>query len=198
MVLLGALWILGLRLLRTRRRSRRRQQALGPPGTGRGPPAGEDGPEPPSDVDVAEFTGQQERPPRADNRRWRRRGRGAELDPGEAIVARAEILVAWAETTELLAWWRTRRLPAETYQEFARRAATELRVPLSFERGAGASLIQLAAAATKAEFGGQLSRAESEAAVAGAATVGRSLRGSATTWQRVRFALDPRLAAGRM
>jgi transglutaminase-like putative cysteine protease len=122
----------------------------------------------------------------------------APLDPAEAIVARAEVLVAWAETTELLAWWRTRRQPAETYQEFARRAVKELRVPLSFDRQASASLIALATAATKAEFGGRVTAADAEMAIEGAASVARSLRASATAWQRCRLAVDPRLSLGRV
>jgi hypothetical protein len=69
---------------------------------------------------------------------------------------------------------------------------------LSFDRGGAASLINLATAATKAEFGGRLTAAEAEEAVAAADSVGRALRGSATTWQRCRLAVDPRLAIGRV
>jgi hypothetical protein len=117
----------------------------------------------------------------------------------EAVIARAQALLAWTETVELLAWWRIVRHPAETYGEFARRAARELRVPLGFDRDATAGLGLLAEAATKADYSRGLSAAEAHAAARAAASVERALRGSATTWQRWRLAVDPRLmvASGR-
>jgi hypothetical protein len=127
---------------------------------------------------------------------WRPPAPGRPLPDDESVVARAEVLLAWAEVSELLTWWRTARHPAETYQEFARRAGRQLRVPLSYDHEASASLALLAAIATKAEYGSGLSAGEAEAAVEAAASVGRALRGSATAWQRCRLALDPRLTVG--
>jgi transglutaminase-like putative cysteine protease len=178
-MLLAGLWVLGVAGARKWRLARRRQTALG--------------------------GGPQERPPppRAGVRGLLARMAGRlparsrpTPDPDESIVACAEVLLAWAETSELLAWWRTARLPAETYLEFARRAARQLRVPLGFDRDALASLSLLAATATKAEYGATLSMSEAETAVEAAASVGRALRGSATAWQRCRLALDPRLTIG--
>jgi transglutaminase-like putative cysteine protease len=191
LVLIGGLWVVGLAVVRNRRSRRRRQDALGSSASNRAPPDAAAG----TVADPAGGLGP------ADNAtRGGRRHRQAPLsvDPGEEIVARAEVLVAWAETVELLAWWRTRRRPAETYQEFARRAAVDLRVALGFDRGAAQSLVELGSAATKAEFGGRLSIAEAESAVKAAASVSHSLRSSATRWQRCRLAIDPRLAVGRL
>jgi hypothetical protein len=96
---------------------------------------------------------------------------------------------------DLLAWWGVRRIPSETYREFAHRSAIELRGPLSLEPNAVHAVLQLADAATKAEFGlGSMSPQEAEAGAVDLATVKRALLGSASNAQRLRLAVDPRLS----
>jgi transglutaminase-like putative cysteine protease len=115
----------------------------------------------------------------------------------EGVLARAEVLMAWAETGDLLAWWGVRRRPNETYTEFADRAVAELRTPLSLDHDAGHSLAVLARAATKADYSrAGLSAEEGSAATAHAATIRHALIESATAWQRARRIIDPRVAAG--
>ncbi len=119
------------------------------------------------------------------------RSRPAPLGP--EVVVRAELMLSWSDVLELLAWSGVRRRPAETYRELAHRAGIELRGPLSQEPGAVHALLQLADAATKAEFGmGSMSPAEAEAAIADLALVKAALVGSATSVQRLRLAVDPR------
>jgi transglutaminase-like putative cysteine protease len=111
------------------------------------------------------------------------------------VVTRAELLLTWSELLDLLAWWGVRRLPSETYRELAHRAAIELRIPLSLEPTAVHALIELADAATKAEFGlGSLTEAEAAEAAIELAAVKRALLGSATKPQRLRLAVDPRFS----
>ncbi|MDQ6949208.1 MAG: DUF3488 and transglutaminase-like domain-containing protein, partial [Actinomycetota bacterium] len=119
------------------------------------------------------------------------RGRPAPLPP--SVVTRAELLLAWSQLVDLLAWWGVRRLPSETYRELAHRAAIELRRPLSIEPEAVHSLLTLADAATKAEFGlGVMTKEEAEAGASDLAAIKRALLGSATGAQRLRLAVDPR------
>jgi hypothetical protein len=121
------------------------------------------------------------------------RARPAPLRP--EVVARAELLLTWSEMVDLLAWWGVRRLPSETYRELAHRGGIELRGPLSYEANAVHALIELADAGTKAEFGfGSMSTEESEEAAANLAVVKRALLGSASSAQRLRLAVDPRLS----
>ena len=122
-----------------------------------------------------------------------RRSRSAPLRP--EVVTRAELLLTWSELLDLLAWWGVRRVPSETYRELAHRAAIELRSPLSLEPTAVHALLQLADAATKAEFGiGSMSQAEAEAGARDLAVVKRALVRSATGVQRLRLVVDPRLS----
>lgn len=110
------------------------------------------------------------------------------------VVTRAELLLHWAELIDLLAWWGVRRRASETYREFAHRAAIELRLPLSQEATAVECLLQLAEAATKAEFGlGSVSPGEVEASAQHLAVIKRALLHSASGAQRLRLAVDPRL-----
>jgi transglutaminase-like putative cysteine protease len=121
------------------------------------------------------------------------RARPAPLQP--EVVTRAEVLLSWSEVLDLLAWWGVRRRPSETYRELAHRAAIELRLPLSLEPNAVHALLEVADAATKAEFGaGSMSQLEAEAGAANLAVVRRTLIGSATNTQRLRLAIDPRLS----
>jgi transglutaminase-like putative cysteine protease len=121
------------------------------------------------------------------------RGKSAPLRP--EVVTRAEILLSWSELLDLLAWWGVRRLPSETYRELAHRAAIELRGPLSLEPTAVHALIQLADAATKAEFCvGSMSPEEAGAGAIDLAVVRRALMASATGAQRLRLAVDPRFS----
>ncbi len=114
---------------------------------------------------------------------------------GPEVVTRAEVLLTWSELLDLLAWWGVRRLPSETYRELGHRAAIELRGPLSLEPTAVHAMLQLADAATKAEFGfGSMTPAEAEATAADLAVVKRALLGAATSAQRLRRAVDPRMA----
>ncbi|MDQ1371019.1 MAG: hypothetical protein QOF20_3372 [Acidimicrobiaceae bacterium] len=121
------------------------------------------------------------------------RGRPAPLRP--EVVTRAELLLTWSELLDLLAWWGVRRLPSETYRELAHRAAIELRGPLSLEPTAVHALLELADAATKAEFGlGSLTEVEAHDAAVELSAVKRALLGSATKPQRLRLAVDPRFS----
>jgi transglutaminase-like putative cysteine protease len=132
--------------------------------------------------------------------RWLRavRSRPASEPADEAVLARAEVLLAWAEVVRLLAWWGVRRRPSETASEFARRAAGELRTPLNIDHSAEGALIKLARAATKADYASiALTAEEAEAATAQAAVVRAALTASATAWQRTRLVIDPRVGAGR-
>jgi len=109
------------------------------------------------------------------------------------VVVRAELLLSWSEVLDLLAWSGVRRRASETYRELAHRAAIELRDPLGHEPEAVHALLQLADAATKAEFGlGSMSPTEAEAAISDLAVVKRALLASATNVQRLRLAVDPR------
>jgi hypothetical protein len=109
-----------------------------------------------------------------------------------------QVLVAWAEVTELLAWWRVTRRPSETYLEFERRAASRLRVPLGFDHDATAGLRQLSVDATAAEFAaGMLPSEVADRARETAEHVRRALVGVASKGQRLRLLADPRLAFGR-
>jgi len=122
---------------------------------------------------------------------WRARPAPA----GPEVVARAELLLTWSEVMDLLAWWGVRRLPSETYRELAHRGGIELRGPLSYEPNAVHALIELADAGTKAEFGfGSMSQEEADAAAEQLAVVKRALLGSASSAQRFRLAVDPRLS----
>jgi transglutaminase-like putative cysteine protease len=119
------------------------------------------------------------------------KNRSAPLRP--EVVTRAEVLLTWSEALDLLAWWGVRRLPSETYRELAHRAAIELRGPLSLEPASVHALLQLADAATKAEYGlGSMTVEEADATALQVAAVKRALVGSATSGQRLRLALDPR------
>ena len=130
-------------------------------------------------------------------RRRRARARSDDEAPNEAVVTRAEILLAWAETEDLLAWWGCRRRPEETYLELGRRAGTTLRMPLAVEAGAARALTDLAALATKAEYAGlRLDADEGRGAVEAAQTIRRALLRAASGWQRVRLVVDPRTTAG--
>jgi hypothetical protein len=105
------------------------------------------------------------------------------------------LLLTWSELLDLLAWWGVRRLPSETYRELAHRAAIELRGPLSLEPTAVHALLELADAATKAEFGlGSLTEVEAHDAAVELSAVKRALLGSATKPQRLRLAVDPRFS----
>jgi hypothetical protein len=116
----------------------------------------------------------------------------------EGVLARASVLLAWADTMDLLAWWGLRRHPDETYADFARRAGSELRTPLSLDHDAERSLAELAKAAAKAEYAATaLTPEEAEAADAQAACIRHGLFASATTWQKARLVLDPRVAVRR-
>jgi hypothetical protein len=96
---------------------------------------------------------------------------------------------------DLLAWWGVRRLPSETYRELAHRAAIELRVPFSLDPRSISALLRLAEVATKAEFGlGSMTPEEGVAAAADLALVKQPLLRSATSTQRLRLVMDPRLA----
>jgi hypothetical protein len=99
---------------------------------------------------------------------------------------------------DLLAWWGLRRHPDETYADFARRAGSELRTPLSLDHDAERSLAELAKAAAKAEYAATaLTAEEAEVADTQAACIRHGLFASATTWQKARLVLDPRVAVRR-
>jgi hypothetical protein len=111
------------------------------------------------------------------------------------VVTRAEVLLTWSELLDLLAWWGVRRRPSETYRELAHRAALELRGPLSLEPTSVGLLLDLAEAATKAEFGmGSITPEEADAVAADLAVVRRALVRSATGAQRIRLVVDPRFS----
>ncbi len=121
------------------------------------------------------------------------RHRPASLPP--EVVTRAEVLLSWSELLDLLAWWGVRRQSSETYRELAHRAAIELREPLGAEPAAVHALLQLADAATKAEFGlGSMSPEEAESTTVELTAIRRALLASATGVQRLKLAVDPRLS----
>ena len=118
-------------------------------------------------------------------------------DPiGDAVIARAEVLLTWAEVSDLLAWWDLRRRRSETYREFAQRAAIELRGALGSEPHAVAALLRLAEAGDRGEFGSRILTAD-EVTQAGQdlATVRLALIAAASNGQRLRLAVDPRRTA---
>ena len=116
----------------------------------------------------------------------------------EAVVFRAEALLAWAEATELLTWWGVRRRPSETYLEYGRRAVEGLRLPLSFDPDASRAVLGLARAGTMAEFSAQpISPAEASQTAEALAALKRALISCAPALQKARFVLDPRVTLGR-
>jgi hypothetical protein len=201
LALLAAAWLVGVRYFGLVRLSRRRARVIQASAAADPPSTGADSAErrEAARAVVAAGTG----PPG----RWRRliawlRGRPvlqpiAASPPDEGVLARAEVLMAWAETGDLLAWWGIRRRANETYAEFADRAGAELRTPLSLDHDAGHALSVLARAATKADYSrAGLTAEEGSTATAQAATIRHALIESATTWQRARRIIDPRVAAG--
>ena len=143
--------------------------------------------------------------------RWEKVGRVFRLDwlaplawwrvpapTDEAVIARAEVLLAWAEATELLAWWGVRRRPSETYMEFGRRAVEALRLPLSFDPDAARSVLSLARGGTMAEFSSlPITTAEANSAGEALAALKRALISSAPALQKWRLVLDPRVTVTR-
>jgi transglutaminase-like putative cysteine protease len=116
----------------------------------------------------------------------------------DAVVARAEALLAWAEATELLTWWGVRRRSSETYMEYGRRAIEALRLPLSFDPDASRSVLVLARAGTTAEFSARpISSAEASETGEALAALKRALISCAPALQKARFVLDPRVTLGR-
>jgi hypothetical protein len=199
-LVVAGVWVLSIVGLRRLRWARRRREALatGPPGHKTDASADEE-----DDDDVEEGVYEVELvaapPPRRWWQWWQWWTPRPSITPDETVVARAEVLLAWAETLELLAWWGMRRRPDETYLEFARRAGTELRLPLAFDADAPTSLTHLARAATKAEYAGAgMAASDATDARTAAACLHRALVGSASGWQRARLVLDPRAAIGRL
>ena len=120
-------------------------------------------------------------------------GRDRHLPVGASVITRAEVLLTWSELVDLLSWSGVRRRPSETYRELAQRAAIELRHPLSRQPAAALALLDLAEAATKAEFGlGPLAPTEASTAATSLATVRKALLGSVSNTRRLWLAIDPR------
>jgi hypothetical protein len=200
LVLLAAAWLLAVRSAARLRRAHRRIRLIGASSSG-DPSTGDD-----VSLDRAKSGGEGSLvvPGGLLARfvRWLRdTGFLAPSDPvptDEAVLVRAEVLLAWAETGDLLAWWGVRRRLNETYVEFAERAGAELRMPLSLDHDAERALSRLATAATKADYSRLgLTAGEGAAATAEAAAIRRALTESATAWQRARRIIDPRVAVGR-
>jgi transglutaminase-like putative cysteine protease len=107
----------------------------------------------------------------------RRRRRSRATTPGQRT------LVAWAEASEVLAMAGLARRPAETNQEYARRAGN----------GHTAELTALAHRATAAAFGpGEVDEAVADQAEEAGAAVVTAVRESTGLWRRARWWLDPR------
>jgi transglutaminase-like putative cysteine protease len=194
--LIGVVWVVGLLLAGRVRAGRRRAAAFKVSAPDWAARAGPRAPNEASDG-AAGWPGR---------RRWARlvvwlsslRPAAAPAPVEEGVLARASILLAWADTMDLLAWWGLRRHPDETYADFARRAGAELRTPLSLDGDAERSLGELARAAAKAEYAATpLTAEEAEAADTQAASIRHGLFASATTWQKARLVLDPRVAVRR-
>ena len=118
-------------------------------------------------------------------RRSRRRRR--------ATAAADRVLVAWDEAAEALARRGLPRLPAETLDEHASRAADGVPLP----GPAAAALQALAGDAAAASYGaGPVTGATVGRAVAAADTVEDAVRESASAAHRLLWAVDPRLVLG--
>ena len=141
--------------------------------------------------------------------RWRRRRnqalrpprRGLALSPTNGLddwlshndrTARQRVLVAWAETAELLAWWQLRRRSDETVKEFADRAASELLRRFGLSEPLVAQLRELAGLVQRAEFSGvDLAPAEADEASQLAHEVMANLRRATSRGRRLEHLIDP-------
>jgi len=143
--------------------------------------------------------------------RWRRRrSRAAHPPHGDALfpapgprpdgfdtdpTARQRVLVAWAETAELLAWWRLRRRPDETVMEFAERAALELPRPSTTIDASADELLELAGLVQRAEFSAvDVTRTNADQADRLARSVIDQLRRAIPRGRRFELLIDPRQA----
>jgi transglutaminase-like putative cysteine protease len=118
--------------------------------------------------------------------------------PGRSLDTAAPVLVAWIDVSELLAWWGVTRALDETYFEFARRAAAQLRLPLGVVPEAAPALLKLATDATAAEYAPSVLTSDTPLrALDAVRTIERALVRAASLKQRLRRVLDPRLVFGQ-
>jgi len=119
--------------------------------------------------------------------RWRRRARTGQRSGTDRV------LTAWAEATEMLAWWHMPRRADESATEFAHRAAHEVRVLLGETYRQGSDLLDLAAAVDEADFGvaADLSDERARRAEATARHLTTVLEGAASRGKRLRRVCDP-------
>jgi hypothetical protein len=118
--------------------------------------------------------------------RWRRRRRRS--------AGAGRILVAWAETSELLSWWGCRRRADETFREHAIRAGQQLRGVFGNESAAH-RLVALADMASAASYGpDRASASEVDVAVDAADAIQTLLEYAAPRSRRLARWADPRLA----
>lgn len=122
--------------------------------------------------------------------RWYRRRRRADGGPPAA-----QVLTAWDEAVETLAWWGLQRRGDETVGEFAARAAAKLRFLLGGDSDEAGAVETLASLTERAAFG-ESAPDDGDRAPLLAGRLARGLWYAAALERRVSLVLDPRHAWG--
>jgi transglutaminase-like putative cysteine protease len=124
--------------------------------------------------------------------RWWRAGRRR-----RAPTTSGQVLVAWADAADSLAWWGVERYPSETSFEFVRRVPLVLTLPHGPELDVTTALRELAVDTTAAQYSeSDLEPPAAQRAAAAADRLKRALVASAGVGRRLRRLLDHRLLLG--